>query len=360
MSRDSPRAGVDYPGSYAALRAWFPTDAAGLDYLDWLRWPDGFRCPLCRGTKAWKLPDGRWSCGVCGRRVSATAGTIFHGTRTPLTVWFAAAWLMVSQKQGISALGLKRTLGIGSEQTAWAMLHRFRTAMVRPGRDRLRGFVEADETFLGGPEPGVRGRGAQGKVMVEVAVERDGRALGRCRLQVIEDVAGSTLREFMLAHVEPGSVVTTDGLASYRPACGEEYEHRPEPIGPSGSRRTNYCPECTASRRSPSAGCSAPTKAASSPGTCRRTWTSSPSASTAGDHEPEGCSSTDCSNKQCRPLLAHTARSSSIPAQGGAACYPRRPTNACAQPVSTAIRWIARGVSLRGDPWSSDVASGLH
>ena len=360
MSRDSPRAGVDYPGSYAALRAWFPTDAACLDYLDWLRWPDGFRCPLCRGTKAWKLPDGRWSCGVCGRRVSATAGTIFHGTRTPLTVWFAAAWLMVSQKQGISALGLKRTLGIGSEQTAWAMLHRFRTAMVRPGRDRLRGFVEADETFLGGPEPGVRGRGAQGKVMVEVAVERDGRALGRCRLQVIEDVAGSTLREFMLAHVEPGSVVITDGLASYRRHAARSTSTGPSRSVRPASRRTNYSPECTASRRSPSAGCSAPTKGASSPGTCRRTWTSSPSASTADDHEPEGCSSTDCSNKHCRPLLAHTARSSSIPAQGGAACYPRRPTNACAQPVSTAIRWIARGASLRGDPWSDDVASGLH
>jgi hypothetical protein len=120
VSPGSPRAGVDYPGSYADVRAWFPTDAASLDYLDWLRWPDGFLCPVCRGTKAWKLPDGRWSCGVCGRRVSATAGTIFHGTRTPLTIWFAAAWQMTSQKHGISALGLKRTLGIGSEQTAWA------------------------------------------------------------------------------------------------------------------------------------------------------------------------------------------------------------------------------------------------
>jgi transposase-like protein len=121
-----PRTGVDYPGSYAELRAWFPDDAACLDFLDWLRWPDHFRCPLCRGTQAWRLADGRWSCGRCGRKVSATAGTVFHGTRTPLTVWFAAAWLMVSQKQGISALGLKRVLGIGSEQTAWAMLHRYR------------------------------------------------------------------------------------------------------------------------------------------------------------------------------------------------------------------------------------------
>ena len=161
MSRQSPRAGVDYPGSYAALRAWFPSDAVCLGYLDWLRWPDGFRCPLCGGRQGWRLVDARWSCGRCGRRASATAGTIFHGTRTPLTVWFAAAWLMTSQKQGISALGLKRALGIGSEQTAWAMLHRYRTAMVRPGQERLRGTVEADETFLGGPEPGVPERSAR-------------------------------------------------------------------------------------------------------------------------------------------------------------------------------------------------------
>jgi len=84
-----------------------------LDYLDWLRWPDGFWCPVCRATVAWRLEDGRWSCGGCARRVSATAGTIFRGTRTPLTIWFAAGWQMTSQKHGISALGLKRTLGIG-------------------------------------------------------------------------------------------------------------------------------------------------------------------------------------------------------------------------------------------------------
>ena len=141
--------------------------------------------------------------------------------------------MLVSQKQGISALGLKRTLGIGSEQTAWAMLHRYRTAMVRRGRERLRGVVEADETFFGGPEPGRRGRGALGKTLVEIAVEQDGRRLGRCRMQVIEDTTTPTLREFLLAHVEPGAVVITDGLSSYVRACGEEYEHRPEPIAAS-------------------------------------------------------------------------------------------------------------------------------
>jgi len=234
VSRELPTAGLDYPRSYAALRAWFSSDVACLDYLDWLRWPDGFCCPLCRGTQAWRLVDGRWSCGTCGRRISATAGTIFHGTRTPLSVWFAAAWLMGSQKHGISALGLRRALGIGSQQTAWAMLHRYRTAMVRPGRDRLRGTVEADETFLGGPEPGRRGRGALGKTMVEIAVEQDGGGLGRCRMQIIEDSTTATLREFLLAHVESGTVVITDGLSSYIRACGEDYEHQPEPVAPCG------------------------------------------------------------------------------------------------------------------------------
>ena len=234
--------GVDYPGSYADLRAWFPTDSACLDYLDWLRWPEGFVCPRCGERQGWRMADGRWWCAGCRRRVSATAGTIFHSTRTPLTVWFAAAWLMVSQKQGISALGLKRALGIGSEQTAWAMLHRYRTAMVRPGRERLCGTVEADATFLGGPEPGARGRGAMGKTMVEVAVERDGRVFGRCRMQVISDATAPTLRAFLTAHVEPGSVVITDGLASYRPACGKDYTHRPEPIGPSGLQAHELLP----------------------------------------------------------------------------------------------------------------------
>lgn len=134
-----PERGKDYPGSYAELRAWFPDDTACLDYLDWLRWPDGFACPHCGDRRSWRLRDGRRSCGGCSRRASATAGTIFDRTRTPLTIWFLAAWHITSQKNGISALGLGRVLGIGSYQTAWALLHRYRSAMIRPGRDRLAG-----------------------------------------------------------------------------------------------------------------------------------------------------------------------------------------------------------------------------
>lgn len=120
-----PLAGRDYPGSYAELLAWFSGDDACLDYLDWLRWPEGWRCPTCACERGWRLASGRRECAGCGRQSSVTAGTIFHRTRTPLTVWFAAAWQLTSQKHGISALGLKRVLGLGSYQTAWAMLHRY-------------------------------------------------------------------------------------------------------------------------------------------------------------------------------------------------------------------------------------------
>jgi len=222
------RSGRDYPSSYAELRAWFPDDGACLDYLEWLRWPDGFVCPRCETPSGWRMDDGRFWCERCRRRISVTAGTIFHRTRTPLTVWFAAAWYMTSSKNGVSATTLHRLLGFGSYQTAWTMLHRFRAAMVRPGRGRLTGEVEVDETCMGGAKPGRRGRGAEGKVLVAVAVERCApKGFGRCRLRVIPDTKASSLESFLLGCVEPGSLIVTDGLASYRSATKNDYAHRP-------------------------------------------------------------------------------------------------------------------------------------
>jgi hypothetical protein len=113
----STAAGKDYPSSYAGLRSWFPDDDSCLDYLDWLRWPDGWICPACGGVIGWRLASGPRECSDCGRQSSVIAGTIFHRTRTPLTVWFAAAWYLTSQKNGASALGLQRVLELGSYQT---------------------------------------------------------------------------------------------------------------------------------------------------------------------------------------------------------------------------------------------------
>lgn len=126
---------MHYPRSTGEFLSWFLTDADCRDYLEWLRWPDGFVCPGCMQREiGWRMADGRLRCAGCGTRTSVTAGTIFDKTRTPLTVWFNAVWLFATQKDGVSAQSLQRTSEIGSYQTAWAMLHRLRTVLVRPGR----------------------------------------------------------------------------------------------------------------------------------------------------------------------------------------------------------------------------------
>jgi transposase-like zinc ribbon protein len=137
-----PRAGVRYPRSLGDFGAWFPTDADCLDYLEWLRWPAGFCCPSCGHDQGWRLGDRRFECAACRGRSSTTAGTIFDRTRTPLTVWFAACWAFASDKGGVSALSLQRTLEIGSYQTAWTMLHRLRSVLVRPDREPLAGVPD--------------------------------------------------------------------------------------------------------------------------------------------------------------------------------------------------------------------------
>ena len=214
---DRPRAGVHYPRSVGEFQAWFRTDADCLDYLEWLRWPSGFVCPGCGHGEGWRLGDNRFMCPRCSSRTSATAGTIFDRTRTPLTVWFMACWLFTTGKDGISALSLKRVLEIGSYQTAWAMLHRLRSVLVRPGRERLAGTVEVDETYIGGEEPGLPGGRARGKkILTGIAVElRDPKGFGRCRMAPLLDASRPTLFAFLTDHVEPGATVVTDGWRGY-------------------------------------------------------------------------------------------------------------------------------------------------
>jgi transposase-like protein len=163
------------------------------------------------------MADRRFRCGVCDGRVSVTAGTIFDKTRTPLTVWFMACWLFATQKDGVSAQSVQRALEIGSYQTAWAMLHRLRSVLVRPGRERLTGTVEVDETFIGGEEPGLRGGRAKGKKsLVGIAVEvKEPRGLGRCRMAIVADGSAASLHPFVTAHVEPGATVITDAWKGY-------------------------------------------------------------------------------------------------------------------------------------------------
>jgi hypothetical protein len=222
-----PRAGVHYPRSTGEFQSWFATDADCLDFLDWLRWPGGFVCPKCGLGGGWAVADGRYKCAACGKRTSVTAGTLFDRRRTPLTVWFTACWMFATAKDGVSALSLQRALEIGSYPTAWAMLHRLRAVLVRPGRDRLSGTVEVDETFIGGEEAGLRGGRAKGKkVLVGVAVEvRQPRGYGRCRMEILADASAGSLRPFLTRHVEPGATVITDAWMGYHGIAGLGYAH---------------------------------------------------------------------------------------------------------------------------------------
>ncbi len=224
-----PVAGVHYPGSVGEFQSWFAADEDCLDYLEWLRWPTGFICPRCGNPGGWRLADGRIECTACGGRSSVTAGTIFDKTRTPLTVWFTVCWLFAANKDGLSAQSLQRTLEIGSYHTAWAMLHRLRSVLVRPGRDRLSGTVEVDETYIGGEEPGLRGGRAKGKkVLTAIAVEISApKGLGRVRMAPLTDASGASLRAFITDHVVPGATVVTDAWQGYRGIERLGYTHEP-------------------------------------------------------------------------------------------------------------------------------------
>ena len=144
----APIPSKDYPQNWNDFLDWFRTEEACQKYLERLRWGGGFVCPQCGNIgEAYRASRTRLMCRACQHQSTVTAGTIFDKTRTPLRVWLAAAWYLTNQKQGVSALGLQRVLGLGSYQTAWTMLHRFRRAMVRPGREQLNGLVEVDESY---------------------------------------------------------------------------------------------------------------------------------------------------------------------------------------------------------------------
>jgi transposase-like protein len=166
-----------------------------------------------------------WLCQSCRHQTSVTAGTLFQDSHLPLTLWFRAMWHVVSQKNGVSALGLQRELGLGSYRTAWTCLHKLRRAMVRPGRDRLSGCVEVDEAFLGASERDVNGRETQTKVKIAVAAEEDGPRVGRVRLRRVEDFSGASLTAFVSESVQPGSTVHTDGWQAYNGLKDMGYMH---------------------------------------------------------------------------------------------------------------------------------------
>ena len=225
-ARRLPPGEFGYPRTFREFSEWFSDEVACRDYLMRLRWRDGFCCPACGvSSQPWRLGDGRLRCPVCRRKVSVLAGTIFADTKLPLQTWFAAAWYVTNQKSGASALGLQRVLAIGSYRTAWALLHKLRRAMVRPGRDQLRGEIEIDETYIGGAGSARRGR-SLGQAIAVIAVEiRPGGRSGRIRLARVPDCSEPTLTDVVSALVEAGSVVYTDGWKGYNGLTDAGFVH---------------------------------------------------------------------------------------------------------------------------------------
>lgn len=228
-----PEAGKDYPRNWNEFLDWFSGEEACLAYLERLRWPQEFVCPSCGAAgEPYRSSRSRLMCSSCSHQSTVTAGTIFDKTRTPLRVWLAAAWYLTNQKQGVSALGLQRVLGLGSYQTAWTMLHRFRRAMVRPDRDRLKGRIEVDETYLAitdreEPISPVGRKNKTSKVLVVLAVEMlQPKGFGRIRLRRIENNSDECVVPFVQASVEPGAQVRTDGSAAYRSLSELGYDHQ--------------------------------------------------------------------------------------------------------------------------------------
>ena len=212
-----------YPLTQMEFEKMFSNEQQCLEYLIDLRWKDGYVCTDCGNNQYWLLSRRRISCKKCKSQKAITLGTIFEQSNKPLSLWYRTIWLMVSQKSGVSAVSVKNIMGFGSYQTAWTWLHKLRKLTVSPDRDRLKGKVEIDETLLGGYKEGKRGRGAEGKILIAIAVEIFEKGTGRVRLNIIPNAKRSSLKNFIEKNVEAGSKIVTDGWKSYLKIEG--YKH---------------------------------------------------------------------------------------------------------------------------------------
>jgi len=240
-----------YPNDFQEFLAQFKDEDSCRNYLFELRWPNGFACPKCTNTtKHWITAQNLIHCGACGHQASLTAGTIFHGTRKPLLLWFHIMWWVVAQKTGVSASNMMDFMGFRSYDTVWTWLQKLRRAMVRPGRDLLSGVVEVDETYIGGSETGggKQGRGAEAKQLVVVACECIGKQIGRVRFKCIDDATADNLIPFIQDNVAQGSTIITDGWKGYKPIplkkedSDNGYIHDVKVISGSGSQAHELLP----------------------------------------------------------------------------------------------------------------------
>ena len=190
----------------------FGSDARCRARLVKLRWPEGVTCPRCNCKSISTIAErNQYDCNACRYQFSATSGTIFHDSHLPLVKWFMAVFLMAESKKGISALQMKRTLGV-AYQTAWHLCHRIRSAVRDANAELLRGIVEVDEAYVGGKTRGM-GCGYKGNKSIAIGAVQRG---GKIRLQVIEHATKATLHKFVADNTAPETeAIYTDQLPAY-------------------------------------------------------------------------------------------------------------------------------------------------
>ncbi len=217
-----------YPKYQIEFEKMFSTNKKCLEYLFKIRSEIGYICPRCNSKDYWLSKRNLLICKTCEYQLSITAGTIFHKSRLPLTILFRALWFIVAQKNGVSALSVQRILGLKKYKTTWTWLHKFRRLMVIPRRDKLKGNIEIDETLIGGKKSGKRGRGAEGKILVIIAIEVIGKKSGRVRMSTIADASRKSINAFIKENIEVGSRITTDGWKGYVDITKMKYFHQIE------------------------------------------------------------------------------------------------------------------------------------
>jgi transposase-like protein len=205
----------------------FGTEHACAQALVKVRWPNGFQCPACGGIKAYHVTSRHlYQCTQCRHQVSITADTLFHATKMPLIKWFWAIYLMASDKGGLSALRASKHLGV-SWITARAMLRKIRKAMAhRDSIYRLANLIELDDTFVGGKRSGKRGRGAEGKRSVLVAVETREKGAGFVAMQAVDSVCTDSVDHFLARHLRAGQAVKTDALPALNVIAKQHQHHK--------------------------------------------------------------------------------------------------------------------------------------
>lgn len=217
------------PSTLVEAVRYFSNPDTCLSFFVRLRWPNGITCPRCGSPDHSFISTRRvWKCRECRKQFSAKVGTIFEDSPLGLDKWLVAIWLIANAKNGISSWELHRALGI-TQKSAWFVLHRIRLAMQTGSFTKLKGEVEVDETFIGGKARNmhadkraekIHGRGACGKAIVIGVLERG----GEVRTKVIPNTRKKTVQAEVRQHVEPGSLVCTDALASYE-GLDAEYVH---------------------------------------------------------------------------------------------------------------------------------------